>query len=1108
MQDGVSNSQTEILNKSREESFEEKYNSRLVAKAVFGIADKFSQKISLDAGQKITLSVQYKNIGSQNWNADNIFVNYVHPQTKLFYHPDWVSEKRMSGIDQFVPSGQLGGFTFPIKAPQEEGHYTFFIRPIIFVNGSYEWLGEDLTSWDIMVLKKEELENAKKDKEDEIENINNDEKKEEISSSSETPFDDVENIEKGEVKGVSDETEDPQKKVSGGNYFLGTGGCGGCGGSGGSGIVEIEDSEEEAEIETYLETYPSEITNKIFAEFLFRSSNEQATFQCWIDEGNFVDCESPQQYENLEDGVHKFEIKSILDLQEDLTPAEHTWTIDSVSPEKINDLEAQSARNNIANLSWTLLGNEISKTVIYYNQQESCEVGDFDLENSEKIEINSLSSGTEGMEEKASLEIDYLEKGREYCFAIESEDQVGNVSELSNFASTTIRADVNHLLISEIRFSNPQNSKFIELYNPTDKDIDLYEEYSFQYLGANAKNINKKNFEKGNKIESHGFFLIVHNSWREQNDWNGIEADMDYAGFNLSHLGGAVYLVNSKNKIKIDGEDEIDFGNVVDYISYAEEMIIENSTNSSIERRANYYATAESMIVIPDKYLGNSWDMDDVFDFIVRENSNPQNFQSLKEPRQSQSPQVEIKNPQNDFQYFEGEKVVFEAEVFDIEDGIIDDENIVWEEEELELGKGANIEVENFSLGIHKIVLEVTDSDGEKTVQEINVRIISSDWREPLKIFDLDFDIEVYSMDINNSGETSVVLAINDYCDENDFCDDEVLLYKKYVLGNDEEIIFNTEDEKLSGISNLILKIDSNDVVHIIFQAYDLSISNLNEAVENIYYINSENFSEIKRIIFDANNPQLEIGNDNSLHVSAVGDGGVEIYYTQCAENCLDYINWSYEESYNSELSINNMSMKISDDNSLHFGISTEKIFAPLSSFANQGSQSLLYMIAPSEYELYYIIKDSNGWQKEKIEGIYESYIIPKIGIIDAFPIIAVSDYNLLLLEKAGENWQDKLANLNSEFLVDFGFSFKTDSQGYSHIISVNSDTEENLRWITDFPGGNFQEIIIDSTQGKFSEIYNPQATINKNGKIGIIFEGKYLDDDKYYIYYLEKELD
>ncbi|MCK5413471.1 MAG: hypothetical protein KAI57_03805 [Candidatus Pacebacteria bacterium] len=164
-------------------------------------------------------------------------------------------------------------------------------------------------------------------------------------------------------------------------------------------------------------------------------------------------------------------------------------------------------------------------------------------------------------------------------------------------------------------------------------------------------------------------------------------------------------------------------------------------------------------------------------------------------------------------------------------------------------------------------------------------------------------------------------------------------------------------------------------------------------------------------------------------------------------------------------------------------------------------------MLAPLEYELYYIVKDFNVWKKEKIEGIYKSHIIPKIGIIDVLPIIAVNDYNLLLLEKVGESWQDKLADLNSEFSVDFDFSFDTDSQGYAHIISVNSDAEKNLQWITDFPRSDFREIIIDSTQGKFSEIYNPKITISKNDKAGIIFEGKSLDDDKYYIYYLEKEL-
>jgi len=67
------------------------------------------------------------------------------------------------------------------------------------------------------------------------------------------------------------------------------------------------------------------------------------------------------------------------------------------------------------------------------------------------------------------------------------------------------------LVISEVQIKGSSvkgdlaNDEFIEIYNPTDHDIDL-SNWSIQYRGSKSTSFYKKNFVNDNSIPAKGYF--------------------------------------------------------------------------------------------------------------------------------------------------------------------------------------------------------------------------------------------------------------------------------------------------------------------------------------------------------------------------------------------------------------------------------------------------------------------------------------------------------------------------------------------------------------------------------------------------------------------------
>ena len=67
--------------------------------------------------------------------------------------------------------------------------------------------------------------------------------------------------------------------------------------------------------------------------FTFSSSETNSSFECRLDDGAWIPCNSPTAYTDLADGPHTFEVRATDESgNTDLSPASRTWTIDTNDP--------------------------------------------------------------------------------------------------------------------------------------------------------------------------------------------------------------------------------------------------------------------------------------------------------------------------------------------------------------------------------------------------------------------------------------------------------------------------------------------------------------------------------------------------------------------------------------------------------------------------------------------------------------------------------------------------------------------------------------------------------------------------------------------------------
>jgi DNA/RNA endonuclease YhcR with UshA esterase domain len=179
---------------------------------------------------------------------------------------------------------------------------------------------------------------------------------------------------------------------------------------------------------------------------------------------------------------------------------------------------------------------------------------------------------------------------------------------------------LSHPVISEIQIDSIDGSggtgdDWIELYNPTDCPISL-EDWSIQRANSSGT-IAKKNFEEGDFIPGHGYFLTVAST--AQTSILTL-ADMTSSSLTLSD-NNTVYLVNDQENVSGSSDS-----NIVDKVGFGISVVYEGAAASlppdggSIERK-------------PGGASGSGQDTDDnSADFQTKTPAGPQNSSSDPSP--------------------------------------------------------------------------------------------------------------------------------------------------------------------------------------------------------------------------------------------------------------------------------------------------------------------------------------------------------------------------------------------------------------------------------------------------------------------------------------------
>ncbi|MFH1938481.1 MAG: lamin tail domain-containing protein, partial [Patescibacteria group bacterium] len=282
---------------------------------------------------------------------------------------------------------------------------------------------------------------------------------------------------------------------------------------------------------------------------------------------------------------------------------------DTTPPAAIADLSASSgdSRGTI-NLSWTSPGAD--QYIIKY--ATSSEITLLNWASSTDI-IGELTPSSASTTE--SLTISNLTLGQTYYWAIKSKDEAGNISDLSNIASTTPSALANYVIINEVQLGS---NEFVELYNPTDQAIDMtgwYWSYFSYNRDWNNPNLNER-FPNGASISPKGYYLIGLSGYPESNGY--VDADWQvYVSDQLHYQKGSVAIFSSNPSITTP---ELAKEGLIDAIGWgAVDYVLER--NSVLAVISNKTLTRQI----------NGWDTDNNSnDFIESNWPTPQNLQGDK----------------------------------------------------------------------------------------------------------------------------------------------------------------------------------------------------------------------------------------------------------------------------------------------------------------------------------------------------------------------------------------------------------------------------------------------------------------------------------------------
>ena len=170
--------------------------------------------------------------------------------------------------------------------------------------------------------------------------------------------------------------------------------------------------------ETTLTEKPYAFSSNVSPKFSFSSSEGPPTFECKLDGGAFESCVSPKQLFLLPEGQHTFQVRAKDSSGNvDPTPAEHTWTVDSISP-KITFTERPSEVTNDRTPSWAWTVEEVNP-----GTYDECYVYDYTNDRG----IFEQSDCASPLDFEAEL------PDGDYRFSIDLNDKAGNYGYKSSY---------------------------------------------------------------------------------------------------------------------------------------------------------------------------------------------------------------------------------------------------------------------------------------------------------------------------------------------------------------------------------------------------------------------------------------------------------------------------------------------------------------------------------------------------------------------------------------------------------------------------------------------------------------------------------------------------
>lgn len=200
-------------------------------------------------------------------------------------------------------------------------------------------------------------------------------------------------------------------------------------GSGQASVGQADESETntETELDTSIILFPAIISSSSVANFAFKASDNEASFECALDNLDLASCEVESSFSDLIEGEHLIEVRAKKDEKIDETPAQFVWLIDTLAPtSSINILEDSYQADFSVNWAGEDQNGSLGSGLAYFDVQ-------YRIDNSDWAELVSKKTGTSTI-----FSINDINKNSTVCFRSRATDYIGNQEDWSEEICTQV----------------------------------------------------------------------------------------------------------------------------------------------------------------------------------------------------------------------------------------------------------------------------------------------------------------------------------------------------------------------------------------------------------------------------------------------------------------------------------------------------------------------------------------------------------------------------------------------------------------------------------------------------------------------------------------------